>query len=91
MCPNESVGPFGSQDQNSFLLGNADPDYHQEGLAEENSKRLAHKTPVLSSSERHESLTQFIGELLVNLYICIFSHTIIQSVSDLSQLLIRCS
>lgn len=73
MCPNESMGPFGSQDQNSFLLGNAGPDYHQEGLAEENNKRLAHKTPILSSSERHESLTQFIGELLVNLYIYIFS------------------
>lgn len=72
MWPDESMGPFGPQDQRFQLPGNVGFDCHLEGLAEQKKKSLAHKMvpdvlSALSNSERHEFiLTQFIGELLVS-------------------------
>ncbi|GAA6219743.1 methylmalonic aciduria and homocystinuria type D protein, mitochondrial-like isoform X2 [Lates japonicus] len=68
--PDESMGPFGPQDQRFQLPGNVGFDCHLEGLAEqaEQEKNLTHKMvpDVLSapsSSERHEFiLAQFIGD-----------------------------
>ncbi|XP_040912278.1 metabolism of cobalamin associated Db [Toxotes jaculatrix] len=65
--PDESMGPFGPQDQRFQLPGNVGFDCHLEGLAEQ-KKNLTYKmipdvlsTP--SSSERHEFvLAQFIGD-----------------------------
>ncbi|XP_070712443.1 cobalamin trafficking protein CblD-like, partial [Pempheris klunzingeri] len=65
--PEESMGPFGAQDQCFLLPGNVGFDCHLDGL-EEQRKSLAHKMvpDVLSapcSRERHELiLAQFIGE-----------------------------
>lgn len=65
--PDESMGPFGPQDQRFQLPGNMGFDCHLEGLAGQ-KKSLPHKMvpDVLSapsSSERHEFiLAQFIGE-----------------------------
>ncbi|KAA8578118.1 hypothetical protein FQN60_000105 [Etheostoma spectabile] len=67
--PDDSMGPFGPQDQRFQLPGNMGFDCHLEGLAEQ-KKSLTHKTlpDVLSSpssSERHEFiLAQFIPEFL---------------------------
>uniref|UniRef100_A0A3P8U4G8 Metabolism of cobalamin associated Db n=1 Tax=Amphiprion percula TaxID=161767 RepID=A0A3P8U4G8_AMPPE len=69
--PDESMGPFGPQDQRFQLPGNMGFDCHLEGLAEQ-KKSLPHKMvpDVLSapsSNERHEFiLAQFIGEFFVN-------------------------
>lgn len=77
MWPDESMGPFGPQDQRFQLAGNVGFDCHLEGLAEQ-KKSLAHKMvpdvlSALSSSERHEFiLTQFMGELLVRVIILKF-------------------
>lgn len=71
MWPDESMGPFGPQDQRFQLPGNVGFDSHLEGLAEQR-KSLAHKMvpdvlSALSSSERHEFiLAQFIGEFFVS-------------------------
>ncbi|XP_040004631.1 metabolism of cobalamin associated Db [Xiphias gladius] len=65
--PDESMGPFGPQDQRFQLPGNVGFDCHLEGLAEQ-KKSLAYKLvpDVLSapsSNERHQFiLAQFIGE-----------------------------
>ncbi|XP_029314687.1 metabolism of cobalamin associated Db isoform X2 [Cottoperca gobio] len=65
--PDESMGPFGPQDQRFQLPGKVGFICHLEGLAEQ-KKGLAHKMvpDVLSfpsNSERHECiLAQFIGE-----------------------------
>ncbi|AWP12642.1 putative methylmalonic aciduria and homocystinuria type D protein mitochondrial [Scophthalmus maximus] len=65
--PDESMGPFGSQDQRFQLPGNVGFDHHLEGLTKQ-EESLAHKMipNVLSSpstSERHEFiLTQVIGD-----------------------------
>ncbi|KAG7239137.1 hypothetical protein INR49_030018 [Caranx melampygus] len=65
--PDESMGPFGPQDQRFQLPGNVGFECHLEGLAEQKIS-LAHKVipDVLSSpssSERHEFiLAQFIGD-----------------------------
>lgn len=67
--PDESMGPFGPQDQRFQLPGNVGFDCHLEGLTGK-KKSLGHKIvpDVLSSpssSDRHEFiLTQFIGEFL---------------------------
>lgn len=66
--PDESMGPFGPQDQRFQLPGNVGFDCHLEGLT--GQKSLAHKIipdvlSAQSSSERHEFiLNQFIGEFL---------------------------
>lgn len=71
MWPDESMGPFGPQDQRFQLPGNVGFDCHLEGLAKQ-EKNLTHKMvpDVLSapsSSERHEFiLAQFIGDFFVS-------------------------
>ncbi|XP_069011308.1 LOW QUALITY PROTEIN: methylmalonic aciduria and homocystinuria type D homolog, mitochondrial-like [Embiotoca jacksoni] len=70
--PDESMGPFGPQDQRFQLPSNVGFDCHLEGLAEQR-RSPAHRTmPDLlstpSSSERHEFvLAQCIGEVFVSL------------------------
>ncbi|KAM4608396.1 metabolism of cobalamin associated Db [Polymixia lowei] len=65
--PDETMGPFGPQDQRFKLPGNVGFDSHLEGTAEQ-KKKSAHKIipdvlSVPSSSERHEFImAQFIGE-----------------------------
>ena len=56
--PDESMGPFGPQDQRFQLPGNAGFDCHMEGITKQ-KESLAHKMvpdvlSSLSSSERHE-------------------------------------
>lgn len=71
MWPDDSMGPFGAQDQRFQLPGNMGFDCHLEGVAEQ-KRSLAQKTvpDVLSapsSSERHEFiLAQFIPEFFVS-------------------------
>ena len=71
MWPDDSMGPFGPQDQRFQLPGNMGFDCHLEGV-EEQKKSLPLKTlpDVLSapsSSERHEfMLAQFITEFFVS-------------------------
>ncbi|XP_038575715.1 metabolism of cobalamin associated Db isoform X2 [Micropterus salmoides] len=65
--PDESMGPFGPQDQRFQLPGNAGFDCHLEGLAEHKTslpdKMISDVLSAPSSSERHEFvLSQFIGE-----------------------------
>ncbi|KAL0963913.1 hypothetical protein UPYG_G00315280 [Umbra pygmaea] len=70
--PDESMGPFGPQDQRFQLPGNSGFDCHLEGTAEQKIKVPVHQTvPDLlstpSSSERHEFiLAQFVGEFQGN-------------------------
>ncbi|XP_023273434.1 methylmalonic aciduria and homocystinuria type D homolog, mitochondrial-like isoform X1 [Seriola lalandi dorsalis] len=69
--PDESMGPFGPQDQRFQLPGNVGFECHLEGLAEK-KRSLPHKMvpDVLSapsSSERHDFiLAQFIGDFYEN-------------------------
>ncbi|XP_067112287.1 metabolism of cobalamin associated Db [Osmerus mordax] len=66
--PDETMGPFGPQDQRFQLPGNAGFDSHLEGTAEQQGRVPVHQAlpDVLSSpssSERHEFiLAQFVGE-----------------------------
>ncbi|KAM7406815.1 hypothetical protein PAMA_002841 [Pampus argenteus] len=64
--PDESMGPFGPQDQRFQLPGNIGFDCHLEGLAEQKNQAQKMVPDVLStpsSSERHEFiLAQFITE-----------------------------
>lgn len=69
--PDESMGPFGPQDQRFQLPGNAGFDCHLEGLAVQKSGLTQKMVPDVlsapSSSERHEFiLAQFIGEFFVS-------------------------
>uniref|UniRef100_A0A8C6SBG2 Zgc:92335 n=1 Tax=Neogobius melanostomus TaxID=47308 RepID=A0A8C6SBG2_9GOBI len=71
--PDESMGPFGPQDQRFQLPGNVGFDCHLEGLSPSLMKTPVHKTvpDVLaapSSSERHHFvLAQFVNEFHVSL------------------------
>lgn len=73
MWPDETMGPFGPQDQRFQLPGNLGFDGHLEGVAEQETP--AHKIiPDLlsgpSGSERHEFiLSQFITEFYVSVII----------------------
>uniref|UniRef100_A0A8C7KVS7 Metabolism of cobalamin associated Db n=1 Tax=Oncorhynchus kisutch TaxID=8019 RepID=A0A8C7KVS7_ONCKI len=66
--PDDSMGPFGPQDQRFQLPGNSGFDCHLEGTAEQKINGPVHRTvpDVLtapSSGERHEFiLAQFVGE-----------------------------
>lgn len=65
--PDESMGPFGPQDQRFQLPGQVGFDCHLEGLAEQKKSLAHHMVPDVlsapSSSERHEFiLAQVIGE-----------------------------
>ncbi|XP_029491247.1 cobalamin trafficking protein CblD [Oncorhynchus nerka] len=66
--PDDSMGPFGPQDQRFQLPGNSGFDCHLEGTAEQKINGPVHRTvPDLltapSSGERHEFiLAQFVGE-----------------------------
>uniref|UniRef100_A0A3Q3QKH8 Metabolism of cobalamin associated D n=1 Tax=Monopterus albus TaxID=43700 RepID=A0A3Q3QKH8_MONAL len=69
--PDESMGPFGPQDQRFQLPGNVGFDCHLSGLAEQKKSPTHKMAPdVLStpaSSDRHEFiLAQFIGDFFVN-------------------------
>ena len=72
MWPDETMGPFGPQDQRFQLPGNAGFDSHLEGTAEQQPRVPVHRVlpDVLSSpssSERHEFiLAQFVGEFHVS-------------------------
>lgn len=75
--PDESMGPFGPQDQRFQLPGNAGFDCHLEGLAEHKTsmpdKMISDVLSAPSSSERHEFvLSQFIGEFFVSVIMLIF-------------------
>ncbi|KAM6955980.1 metabolism of cobalamin associated Db isoform 1-T1 [Lycodopsis pacificus] len=66
--PDESMGPFGPQDQRFQLPGNVGFDCHLEGLAEQKKSLPANAIPDVlsspSSSDRHDFiLAQVIGEL----------------------------
>ncbi|XP_067370872.1 metabolism of cobalamin associated Db isoform X2 [Channa argus] len=64
--PNESIGPFGPQDEHLQLPSNVVFDCHLEGLAEQKSlrhKMVPERLCSLSSSGKHEFiLTQFVGD-----------------------------
>ena len=68
--PDESMGPFGPQDQRFQLPGNTGFDCHMEGTA--GQKNPVHITvpdilSAPSNSERHEFiLAQFVGEFCVS-------------------------
>lgn len=70
--PDDSMGPFGPQDQRFQLPGNSGFDCHLEGTAEQKINGPVHRTvpDVLtapSSCERHEFiLAQFVGEFQVS-------------------------
>lgn len=65
--PDETMGPFGPQDQRFQLPGNTGFDSHLEGTAEQRGAPVQRMVPDVlsapSSSERHEFiLAQFVGE-----------------------------
>ena len=70
--PDETMGPFGPQDQRFQLPGNAGFDSHLEGTAEQQPRVPVHRVlpDVLSTPsgiERHEFiLAQFVGEFHVS-------------------------
>ncbi|KAJ8003676.1 hypothetical protein DPEC_G00150800 [Dallia pectoralis] len=66
--PDESMGPFGPQDQRFQLPGNMGFDCHLKGMADQRLKGPVHRTvpdvlTVATSNERHDLiLAQFVGE-----------------------------
>lgn len=75
--PDETMGPFGPQDQRFQLPGNVGFDCHLRGTGEEERAALNHRTvPDLltapSNSERHEFiLAQFVTEYQVSSFLCL--------------------
>lgn len=69
--PDETMGPFGPQDQRFQLPGNIGFDCHLNGTAPQNKSQVQKTLPdVLAeplSSERHEFvMAQYINEFQVN-------------------------
>lgn len=84
MWPDESMGPFGPQDQRFQLPGNVGFDCHLEGVAEQKKAPGQRMVPDVltapSSTERQQFvLAQFVNEFHVSFY---FSHPA-ESLQDL--------